>query len=275
MSKKGFFKFSGIVVLLVIILLIVAIAFAGPIIKTSIEKVGSKVTKCDITVENVDLSVFKGSLLIENLVVGNPEGFKTESAFKLAKVFVSLKPMSLVGKKIIVTDVQVIGPEITYELAPLKMTSNIGVIQGNVQEFLPTSEETEKTEGKPVEIDHVIVKDGNISVSATFAGGHALTIPLPAIELNDIGKEKDINSAQATARVLNETLGSVVSAASSGSKSIGSGIKGLFSKDNTDAAKEATSDAVEATKKSANDAVNAVEDKAKEASKSIKGLFGK
>jgi len=232
-------KIVGIIVIVLIVALIVGVVCEGIIVKHSIQEIGGMVTKCDINIDDVDLSILRGKLTIKNMVVGNPEGFKTDSAFKLGKVHVDLVPSSLFKDRIIINDVQVIGPEITYEVAPVKLTSNIGAIQKNVESFLPASdgkeekkEEKPSKPGKKIQINHVIVSDGKINVSATFAGGQALPIPLPNIEMNDIGKEKEVNGLEASAAVLNKTLGSVIAAASDSVKSIGSsvgdGIKGLL-----------------------------------------------
>ncbi|MBO4345141.1 MAG: AsmA family protein [Victivallales bacterium] len=279
MAKKSgrLLKIIGVVVILLVVLLVAAVMFAGSIIKSSVQEVGSVVTKCDIAIEDVDLSILKGKLTIDNLVVGNPEGFKTDSAFKLGKVHVDLVPMSLFKNRIIINDIQVIAPEITYEVAPVKLTSNIGTIQKNVESFLPSSDDKddkdEKKDSKPgkkIQINHVIVSDGKINVSATFAGGNAIPIPLPKIEMNDIGKEKDVSGIEASAEILDKTLGGVVAAASDSVKSIGSsvgegikdGIKGLIG-GSKDKAEKAGKDA----EKSAKDMIDAAKDKAEKAGK--------
>ena len=131
----------GIIVIVLIVALVAALMYPGMIIKHSIQEIGGMVTKCDISIDDIDLSLLRGKLTIENLVVGNPEGFKTDSAFKLGKVHVDLVPSSLFKDRIIINDVQVIGPEITFEVAPIKLTSNIGSIQKNVESFLPASDD--------------------------------------------------------------------------------------------------------------------------------------
>ena len=268
-------KIIGIVVIVLILALIVGAGCAGRIVKHSIQEIGGMVTKCDINIDDFDLSLLRGKLTINNLVVGNPEGFKTESAFKLGKVHVDLVTSSLFKDRIIINEVQVIGPEITYEVAPVKFTSNIGSIQKNVESFLPASDEKEekpKKPGKKIQINHVIVSDGKINVSATFAGGHALPISLPTIEMNDIGKEKDVNGAEASAAVLDKTLGSVVAAASDSVKSIGSsvgeGIKGILSGKDKDEEKEKVKEKV---KEAADESVKSIGNSVGEG---IKGLLG-
>ncbi len=275
-------KIIGIVVIVLILALIVGAGCAGRIVKHSIQEIGGMVTKCDINIDDFDLSLLRGKLTIKNMVVGNPEGFKTESAFKLGKVHVDLVTSSLFKDRIIINEVQVIGPEITYEVAPVKFTSNIGSIQKNVESFLPASgdkeekkdekDEKPKKPGKKIQINHVIVSDGKINVSATFAGGHALPIALPTIEMNDIGKEKDVNGAEASAAVLDKTLGSVVAAASESVKSIGSsvgeGIKGILSGKDKDEEKEKVKEKV---KEAADESVKSIGNSVGEGIKELLG----
>ncbi len=232
--KCKLLKVLGIIVVLIVILAVAGIMFAGSLIKTGIQTIGSTVTKCDITVENVSLSVLRGHLRIDNLVVNNPEGYKTPSAFTLTKVEVNLIPKSLLSDKIIVKEVEIIAPEVTYEVDPLKFSSNIGSIQKNVESFLPAGDDKEKEEkeekkeekpGKKIQIDHVLIDDGKINVSATIAGGHSLPVPLPKIEMNDIGKEKEVTSLEATASILSKMFTGVIDAGNEAIKSIGSGIK--------------------------------------------------
>ncbi|MBR4220281.1 MAG: AsmA family protein [Victivallales bacterium] len=234
--KCKLLKVLGIILVLIVILAVVGVMFAGSLIKTGIQTIGSTVTKCDITVDDVSLSVLRGHLRIDNLVVKNPEGYKTPSAFTLTKVEVKLVPKSLLSDKIIVNEVEILAPEVTYEVDPLKFSSNIGSIQKNVESFLPAGDDKDKEEkeekkeekaGKKIQIDHVLIDDGKINVSATIAGGHSLPVPLPKIEMNDIGKEKDVTSLEASASILFRMFTGVIDAGNEAIKSIGSGIKGV------------------------------------------------
>ena len=230
--------------ILLVVLVVALFLFLDFVIKTGIQTVGSTVTKCNVTVEDVSISILRGEVQLSNLVVGNPEGFKTDSAFKVGRIYVSMEPASVVmGKRTHVKEVIVEKPEITYELNALAFTSNIGAIQKNVQSMLPAKDEKEeekpkeKKEGRPVEISLVSVTDGKIRVSATFAGGKAVPVPLPTLTLKDIGKEKEVTSSEATATVFDEICSSVSRAAESVTKSVG------------DAAKKVGSSAKEAGKK--------------------------
>ncbi len=212
-----------------VLLVVIGILFLGLMIKTGIQTVGSTVTKCDVSVDSVSVSLLRGRLEMKNLVMSNPEGYKTDSAFRLGRIFVSMHPMSIFsGDKITIDEIIIEGPEITYEMNLLAFTSNIGAIQKNVQSFVPESgeddakkdKEDKEEKSKTVQISRILVSDGKINLSATVAGGLAVPVPLPTIELKDIGKDEDITPPEATATVLNEVCGSVSSTAKEASKSL-------------------------------------------------------
>jgi len=104
------------VALLVLIGLGVLYVCLGSIIKTGVETLGPKITKCSVTVEQIDVAPLAGRVEIHKMVVGNPEGFKTESAFALHHIRVALDARSLLSNRIHIHEILIDGPEITYEV---------------------------------------------------------------------------------------------------------------------------------------------------------------
>ena len=254
-------KIVVIVIAVIVIAVIILLNNLGRAIKASIQTVGSQVTKCDITVEDVDLSLLRGKLLIKNLVVGNPEGYNTENAFQLSKVNVSLQPKSIFSDLIVIDDVVIDGPQITYEVG--LGNSNIGTIQKNVESWVPASDDKEekpdkeeKEGGKKVQISHFLLDNGQINLSAKILQGKDLSVPLPKIELNDIGKPKEddkdakngVAATEATAVVLKNVLTSVSDTATEGLKGLGANI-GEAGKSIIEAGKNAGEAALDAAKK--------------------------
>ena len=76
-------KLKRIIIVLMILALVAAGGLAwlylslGPVIKAGIEKFGPEITQTSITVESVEAWPLTGSGTIRNLVIGNPEGYKT------------------------------------------------------------------------------------------------------------------------------------------------------------------------------------------------------
>lgn len=245
----------GVIVVLLVVALVIFVASLGKVIKTGIETVGSTVTKCNITVEDVDFSLLRGKLAITNLVVGNPAGYNTPSAFELSEVKVSLVPGSVLSDTVVVKEVVIAGPKVTYEAG--LGNSNMGTIQKNIAAFLPAgagkeaekSVETEKPagEGKKLVIGYFLFDNAEINLSAKLLQGKAVTVPLPKIEINGIGEKKDagegasedagIAAGEAVAIAMDQVLVGVITSATDALAKIGS--------DGAEAVKGAVEGAVE------------------------------
>ncbi len=205
----------GLVVILVAAVVIVAL-FLGQIIKTGVETVGSQVAGVDMSLEKAKVNLLTGNVKLTGLVIGNPEGFKTPSAMELGKFVVDLDMASLFTDTIVVKQIHIDGPQITYERG-LK-ASNLGTLQDNLagdkpKEEKPEEETPEKPKSdkpaKKVVIEDFLFENGKINVSITALGGKKLTVPLPPIHLENIGKESD---GASITEVVSEVLGAITGA---------------------------------------------------------------
>ena len=254
---KTLLKVGVIVVLLLVVALTMIGVYFNSMIKAGVEAVGPKITGTTVKVDAVDLSPFSGQGRLKGLVVGNPPGFQAERAFKLADAKVKVDLKTALSDKLIIEEILIDGPEITYEAGP--SGSNLSKIQQNVAAFdksvAPKDAAESKSQKKDptqkkVQINHFIVKNGQVNLSASMLKGKALTVRLPDLHLRDIGKESGgVMVQQAAAEVLMAINKSVVQsvagsgkllekaaeAAGESAKGLGSeagkaveGIKGLF-----------------------------------------------
>ena len=196
-----------IALVVVVILAVLAVGlFLDNAIKAAVETIGPKVTKVDIKLRSVSLSLLSGGGTIKCLVVGNPAGFKTPFAINVGEASLALTPKSLLSDKIIVKSIRVQGPEITYE-TNLK-NSNLSTIVANMQGATGSGqkEPAQPKEGKPakkLEVDEFTISGGKIHVSVTALGGGTATVPLPDIHLTDLGTGPDgITPEDLTIKVL-------------------------------------------------------------------------
>lgn len=229
-------KILKILLVLVVVLLVIAVIgvtmFLGSIIKTGVETVGPEVTGVPITLEKAEVSLLKGSAMLKELVVGNPEGFKTDYLFKLGRISVKVDVGSVKTDTVVIESIRIEGPEISYEKS-LK-TSNLGKLLSNL-EGEPSEEEAQPEEkpaeaeeegGKKVVINDLLIQKGKIKLSATFTGGHAMSIPLPEVHLTDIGKKSDGASVkEVITTVLKSIMSVVTQTVASSAELIGKGAK--------------------------------------------------
>jgi hypothetical protein len=166
----------------------------GSLIKTAVEEAGSRVTQVKVSLKEVDAGkVTDGALALRGLVVGNPSGFKTDSAFQLGEISVKVDPATVMSDTIVVKEVVIAAPQVTYEFGA--GGSNIGTIQKNVEKLsaggagggsAPASDSGGSK--KKVVIENLYVRDGKVEVSADFLQGKKTGTGLPTIHLKDIGK---------------------------------------------------------------------------------------
>jgi hypothetical protein len=184
-----------IALMVVVILAVLAVGmFLGKAIKTGVETIGSKVTKVEVKLQSVGLSLLSGSGTIKGLMLGNPAGYKTPYAINVGEASLSLTPKSLLSDKIIVKSIKVQGPEITYE-TNLK-DSNLSKLVANMQGAAGggQKEPAQPKEGKPakkLQVDEFIITGGKIHVAVTALAGGTATVLLPDIHLKDLGTGPD------------------------------------------------------------------------------------
>jgi hypothetical protein len=198
-----------------VILAVVAVGlFLDGAIKKGVETFGPRLTKVEIKLQSVSLSLLSGSGTIKGLVVGNPEGYKSPSAINVGSATLSLKPGSLLSDKIIINSINVQGPEITYE-TDLRH-NNLSTILANVQEASGGSQTAPAKPQEPaqpggtkparkLEVDEFIITGGKLHVSVSSLEGGTAMIPLPDIHLKDLGTGPDgITPAELTKLMLAE-----------------------------------------------------------------------
>ncbi len=223
------------------------------IVKGAVETFAPEVVGAPVSLKAVKLSPFSGKGELRGFVVGNPKGFTTPSAFELDVVRIAVDPKSLLSNVIVIEEIYVAGPRVTYEVGA--KGSNIGAIMKNVEKFTGPSAPAESSgEGASSEVKIRIKKfdfiDGKVALAmkTQLFKGKALSAGMPDLKLRDIGGENGTTPDKAAKEVMKPILSSV---ARSGKGMVGD-LKGT--------AKEALDQAASAAQKGV---------------KSLKGLFGR
>ncbi len=213
---------------LILVAVIGLFFFLGSIVKAGIQTVGPKMTKTSVKVSLVTVSPLTGRGRIRGLVIGNPPGFKSESALRLKDFRIRVVPRSLTKSVIVVRSISIEGPEITKE------GNNLETIQRNVQSFLP--EDTgEKKSATKIVVDDLWIKKAKVRYEVL---GKMMSITIPDIHLTGIGRD---SGGATPAQVVDKVLGSILSGVTAGVKNlgksvtdqaekVGSGLKDLFKK---------------------------------------------
>ncbi len=207
-----------ILILLVVLIIAAGLAihfFLDSAVKKAVETIGPQITKVDVKLDSVSISILTGSGSIKGLVLGNPEGYKAASSISLGKASLSLKPTSLLSDKIVVRSIVLEAPEITLEQGLkgnnlMTLQKNLGGDSGAEKE--QTKEQPkEQSAGKKLQVDDVLITGGKIHVTVSGLGGKTAMVPLPTIHFTNLGTGPDgITPADLSKRILSELIGSAV-----------------------------------------------------------------
>lgn len=189
----------GILAVLGVIAVVFFLSNQGALITRAIEVFGSKILQTEVSLKETEISPTSGKGAMYGLKVGNPKGFESTSAMEFSEVKLALDVGTLTKSTVVVNEIVIDSPQFTYELGP--NGSNIDVIKRNIDSFVGSankgsseskveSPNTESREDKKLIIEKFIMRDAKVNVSAVGLKGKALTVTLPKIQLNNIGKGK-------------------------------------------------------------------------------------
>jgi hypothetical protein len=210
--KKWIFIGCGALVIIVVLLLVLGISNLGPIIKEAVNAHGPGITKTDLRLGDVGISIFSGEAKLKKFHMGNPKGFKSASAMDVGSIYVDLDEGSLTEDTIIIDKVEVVDPEITYEKAGI--IDNFKAILNNVKKSVggggsSKKKQPEKKEGKEKKflIRDFILKNGKVKLAlSSIPGGKSISAALPDIHLKDVGKE---NGGASAAQLFEQVLAAI------------------------------------------------------------------
>jgi len=204
--KKWLFIVGGLLVVVVAVV-IFGLSNLGPIIKKAVNTYGPKITKTEVRLDDVGISLLSVEAKLKNLYLGNPKGFKSPQAMRVKTIYVNVDEKSITGDTIIIDKVEVVGPEITYEKTG--RTDNFKAILNNVKSSAHASkssknQDAKEGEGKKLMIRNFIIKDGKVDLDMSVYGGSSLSASasLPDIHLKDVGKKKGGATPEEVANII-------------------------------------------------------------------------
>ncbi len=242
MKKILLFGVGSLLVLCVVGYIVLQF-FLGGIVKSGVNNFGPRITQTPVLLESASLSPLSGAGTLTGLSVANPEGWSRANAFRLGKVHIDMEPFSVLKDHIVINELIIDQPEFLYETRVV--SSNIGDLLKNIEQSMGGGKDAEpKTkDGKPIKmvIKKLSLREGKVSLGM---GGTAMTLPMPPINLTDLGTaEGGITPAQVAFAVMRSVTSAIVSASAQaftkvggtggaaaveGAKQVGNAIKGLF-----------------------------------------------
>lgn len=220
----------------------IAILFFGDLVRTGINRIGPTVLRAPVVLEEASLAPMSGLGTLTDLRIGNPAGWSTGDALRVSRVQLHVKPFSVFSDPVEISELEIENMEINYETK--LVASNISDLLGNAEKSLGLNGPETKTEaGKPIRliVRKFVLTKATVRLSA---GGQNLMIPMPEINLVDLGvKEGGLTPPQlgfaimrsltanvvaASTRALGTVGGTTGAAALENARQLGEAIKGYF-----------------------------------------------
>ncbi len=258
---KRWLLIGGGVVVVIIAGVFYLYSSLGSLIKMAVEKYGSEITQAKVQLNKAELSATSGTGALRGLFVGNPQGFKTASAFQLGEISLAVDVGTITSDPVVIKEIVVSAPEVTYELGP--QGSNIDAIRRNVDAYTKAGKagesrettegtaESKKSPGRKVVIENLYIRNGRVKVGSTLSD-KTMSLPLPDIHLTNIGKQK---GGATPGEVAEKIIGALGQSA------------------NTAIASVDTSKVLGEAKKQFSAAAGGIQEKGKSALGEVKGLF--
>jgi len=221
MKKKLLYVCGGLAALALVVFIGLEF-FLGSVVKAGINRFGPTLTQTTVELSAATISPLSGTGTLRGLVIGNPKGWSDAPLCSLGKIHLDVAPFSLLGDHIVVNEIVIDAPEFNYETKIV--ASNVNDLLKNIEQVTGGKnggvQATTKS-GKPIrfEVKHFVLHDGKVRLGV---GPAALSLPMPPIELNDLGtKEGGISPDQLTLAVMRSVTGGIVAATTQAAGKIG------------------------------------------------------
>ncbi len=191
---------------------------AGGLIRDGVVAYTPPVIGAEVELASVELDPAAGTASLNNMVIGNPEGFKSEHLFKMDLLSVKMNTSldNLTSDVIRINEIRLDGADMIYEIG--SNGNNIGKLQENIDAYIQSlGLDTESESEKKFIIDDVYVNGTNVKVASDLLGGRGVGFPLPDLHLTGIGeRENGVVASDALKQIFGAISGSVQQVATTG-----------------------------------------------------------
>jgi hypothetical protein len=185
-------KFSiaiAIILLALIALLAVGLFNLGPLVTQAINIYGPRLTKTDVRVSNVDISLLSGTATLSDFILGSPKGYTPPETLKVRSIYLGVDERSFLRDTVVIDRVEVFHPEIFYEKRG--GTDNLKAILDGMRSGQKKGEpsSSSKAQGKRLLIKDLIVREGTLNVVVSGTGGKNVRVNLSELHLRNVSEE--------------------------------------------------------------------------------------
>lgn len=190
--KKKWLIAAGVLPAIVIIAAIALVMRLDELITKAVNTYGPEITGTEVRADDVRVSFLSGKATITNFVMGNPKGFRSPRAMKVASASVNLELTSLLSDTIVIGRLEIVEPDITYEKRG--GTDNFKVIAKHAEQKakeagIVSGETGEGKRGKKLRIREFISRGGRVTLHTPDLPSGTAGAAMPDIRLQNVGRD--------------------------------------------------------------------------------------
>jgi len=193
--KKKLLIGAGIALAIPILLVVAAVLFINPIVRTRVEKSASAALQVPVRLDRASIR-WPGKATLGRLEIDNPRGFQEPRALAFQRIEGSIKPRELFQDVLHVGVVTIAKPDLTLEFVGSR--NNLSALLDNL-----SAGGGRKSSGKKFLIRKLRIEEGTVRFRSDLLGGNDRSFALPTLELENIGTAEGGAS-------MGEILGSVL-----------------------------------------------------------------
>jgi hypothetical protein len=185
---KALWWIVGIVLLVLVAVGVYVVVNSGALLERGIETYGSRYLGAPVEVGRATVSLGEASSSVEDLVVGNPDGFDGPPALRLGEIAATLNSAESTSQLIVLEQVVIDGAQVNALVRGTR--ANLTTLMDNLNRQISANQQAEET-GVESEVQLVIDRlsftNATASVDSDLAG--QATVDIPDLQLTDIGRD--------------------------------------------------------------------------------------
>lgn len=192
---------------LVLIAVIVAAVnlFADRAVKAGIESAAARTLNVEVSVSDVDLSIVRGKLALQNLFVGNPPAYEHDKLLIMKNTEIEVDVRSLLNDIVNIREIKIDDVDVMIEQR--------GVSNNNLYDIVQTiSDNMKEGEGKKLRVDKLEISGITVKIDLMSDPNRAepVTLNLSPIRMTNLGSDDKMDTSGLLKEILLAIADSIV-----------------------------------------------------------------
>ena len=191
-------------ILVVIAVIVIAVnLFADRAVRVGIESVAAKALNIEIAVDDVDLSIIRGKLVLRNLSIINPPVYQNDELLVLKNTEIEVEAKSLVSDVVNIKQIRINDVDVIIE--------QHSVSENNLQDIVRAVSGS-TYEGKKLRVDNLEISDISVKVDLMPNSEQAepATLMLSPIRMTNLGYDNQLDTAALLKEIIYAIADSIV-----------------------------------------------------------------